>query len=48
MHHWIEKLDGFLSLNDKEILESGGNVSRKEMEQRVRQELARFNQGVIG
>lgn len=44
MRNWVEKLDGFLILNDKEILDNAGNVSRKEMEQRVREELARFNQ----
>jgi len=44
MKDWIVKLDGFLVLNDKEILDNAGNVSHKEMEQKVRQELEKFNQ----
>jgi hypothetical protein len=45
MEDWIRKLDGFLILNDKEILDNPGNVSRKDMEKKVRKELERFNQG---
>ncbi|MBI2483986.1 virulence RhuM family protein [Candidatus Uhrbacteria bacterium] len=44
MKDWIQKLDNFLTLNDKEILDDAGNVSRKDMELRVRSELERFNQ----
>jgi hypothetical protein len=44
MKDWIKKLDNFLILNEKEILENAGNVSRKDMEQKVREELAKFNQ----
>ena len=44
MKNWIEKLDGFLALNDKEILGDAGSISRKDMEQKVRGELERFNQ----
>lgn len=44
MKDWIKKLDGFLILNDKDILGNAGNISHKEMEQKVREELARFNQ----
>ena len=44
MKNWIEKLDGFLVLNDKEILENEGNIRRKDMEKKVRRELAKFNQ----
>lgn len=43
MKDWIGKLDAFLVLNDKEILNKSGNVSRKNMEQKVRLELERFN-----
>ena len=43
MKNWIKKLDDFLILNDKEILGDSGNVSRKNMEQKVRGELERFN-----
>jgi hypothetical protein len=48
MNNWLEKLDGFLILNDKEILDSPGSVSRKEMEARVREELEKFNQKFLG
>ena len=44
MKDWISKLDDFLILNDKEILANAGSVSRKDMEQKVRQELAKYNQ----
>ncbi|MFA6388462.1 MAG: RhuM family protein, partial [Patescibacteria group bacterium] len=44
MKNWLQKLDGFLILNDKEILGGSGNVSHKKMEQKVRKELALFNQ----
>ena len=43
MKDWIQKLDAFLVLNDKEILGNLGNVSRKGVEQKVRRELERFN-----
>jgi hypothetical protein len=44
MKDWLRKLDGFLILNEKEILGDSGNVSRKIMEQKVRKELEKFNQ----
>src|SRR3990167_6353544 len=44
MKDWVLKLDAFLELNDKEILDTPGNVSRKDMEEKVSQELAAFNQ----
>lgn len=47
MNDWIRKLDGFLILNDKEILDNSGSVSRHEMEQKVREELKRYNQKVL-
>lgn len=43
MNDWIQKLDAFLVLNDKEILDNSGKISRKDMEQKVRKELERFN-----
>jgi hypothetical protein len=43
MKNWIEKLDGFLALNDKEILKDAGNISHLEMEKRVMKELKKFN-----
>jgi len=44
MKDWIQKLDDFLILNEKEILQNAGNVSHLEMEKRVRDELAKYNQ----
>jgi hypothetical protein len=44
MKGWIQKLDGFLILNDKEILQNAGDVSRLEMEKKVRDELKKYNQ----
>ena len=44
MRDWVKKLDGFLILNDKEILSNNGSVSHQGMEERVRCELARYNQ----
>lgn len=44
MKNWIEKLDGFLVLNDKEILKNSGTVSHSDMEKTVRKELEKFNQ----
>ncbi|MDE2188705.1 MAG: virulence RhuM family protein, partial [Patescibacteria group bacterium] len=32
MEDWIKKLDDFLILNDKEILDNSGNISHKDME----------------
>ena len=48
MKDWIRKLDDFLILNDKEILDRAGSVSHKEMEQTVRRELEQFNQRRLG
>ncbi|MFH1170196.1 MAG: RhuM family protein [Candidatus Vogelbacteria bacterium] len=45
MKDWIRKLDGFLVLNEKKILQSSGNISHLEMEKKVREELERYNQG---
>jgi hypothetical protein len=44
MKNWIEKLDGFLVLNDKKILEHAGNVSHADMEQKVREQLRKYNE----
>jgi hypothetical protein len=43
MSDWLKKLDGFLILNEKEILTHAGKVSHKEMEAKVRKELEKFN-----
>lgn len=44
MKDWIFKLDSFLVLNDKKILENSGSVSHLEMEKVVRKQLKRYNQ----
>ncbi|MBU4347037.1 virulence RhuM family protein [Patescibacteria group bacterium] len=44
MKDWKQKLDGFLILNDKEILQNSGDISRLEMEKKVRDELEKYNQ----
>ena len=43
MKNWIEKLDNFLVLNDKEILQDAGGISRLEMEKKVREQLKKYN-----
>jgi hypothetical protein len=43
MKDWIVKLDSFLVLNDKKILDGAGGVSHKEMERKVRKELENYN-----
>ncbi|MCK4354925.1 virulence RhuM family protein [Candidatus Parcubacteria bacterium] len=43
MKNWIKKLDDFLILNDKEILQNAGNVSRLKMEKKVREQLEKYN-----
>ncbi len=45
MKNWLEKLDGFLILNDKKILENSGRVSHLEMEKIVRDRLKKYNEG---
>ena len=47
MENWIKKLDDFLVLNDKEILDHSGNVSHADIENKVRRELERFNRALV-
>ena len=42
MADWVTKLDDFLILNEKEVLQHSGKVSRKDMEAKVRQELEKY------
>lgn len=44
MKDWIHKLDGFLILNEKKILQSAGDISHLKMEKKVREELEKYNQ----
>jgi hypothetical protein len=43
MKDWNKKLDAFLVLNEKEILKNAGKVSRQAMEDKVRDELKKYN-----
>lgn len=43
MADWQKKLDDFLTLNEKEILMGRGNVSREDMEAKVRTALREYN-----
>ncbi len=43
MNDWLKKLDEFLVLNEKEILQHAGKVSHKEMEAKVRAELEKYS-----
>jgi len=44
MKDWISKLDGFLILNDKKILQNAGSISHLEMEKKVRKQLKKYNE----
>jgi hypothetical protein len=43
MKDWVLKLDSFLILNDKKILENAGKVSHVEMEEIIREQLKNYN-----
>ena len=47
MKDWVEKLDSFLVLNDKEILQNAGNISHLEMEKKVRKQLKKYNNKIL-
>lgn len=47
MKDWVSYLDNMLKANCLEILQSKGNVSHKEMEKIVQQEIAKFNSKII-
>ena len=44
MTNWTSKLDEFLVLNEKDILTTSGSISHEDMEVKVRDELAKYNQ----
>jgi len=44
MKDWIDKLDGFIIFNEKKLLDNAGSVSHENMEEKVRLELAKYNQ----
>ncbi len=43
MKDWIKKLDGFLSINDRDILKDTGKISHEMAEQQARDEYEKFN-----
>ncbi len=47
MKDWVQKLDDFLILNEKEILKTAGDVSHLEMEKTVRHELAKYSKNCL-
>lgn len=44
MQDWVNKLDGFLSLNDRDILTHAGKISHQMAKQAAEQEYAKFHQ----
>ena len=44
MKNWVEKLDAFLIFNEEKVLNNSGSVSHENMEEKVRLELAKYNQ----
>jgi hypothetical protein len=46
MKDWIEKLHGFLKLNDRDILENAGKISHKLAMQKAEMEYEKFNDAV--
>ena len=47
MKNWVEKLDAFLIFNEEKVLDNSGLVSHREMEEKVRLELAKYNQKLL-
>jgi len=43
MKNWIKKLDAFLSINDREILENAGKISHEVAKQIADEEYEKFN-----
>jgi hypothetical protein len=44
MADWVEKLHGFLTLNDREILRDAGKVSRNDAEKYALKEYKKFRE----
>ncbi len=42
MADWVKKLDELLKINDFEILQGKGKVSRKQMEEKVKAEMEKY------
>ena len=45
MKNWIEKLNGFLSLNDREILNNAGSISHELAKENAEREYDKFKEG---
>ena len=48
MRDWIKKLDEFIIFNEKKLLVDAGSISHRYMEEKVRLELAKYNQKKLG
>lgn len=46
MSDWVQKLDAFIRFNEKEVLTHAGEVSHVEMQHKVKNELAKYNERV--
>ena len=47
MKDWVKQLDEFLIFNKRQILTNSGSVSHHDMEEKVRVELAKYNQRLL-
>lgn len=48
MRDWVNKLNEFLIFNKEKVLNNAGAVSHDDMEEKVRLELAKYNQKMLG
>jgi len=48
MKDWVKQLDDFLIFNKRQVLTNSGSVSHHDMEEKVRVELAKYNQKLLG
>jgi hypothetical protein len=48
MKNWVNELNEFLIFNREKVLDNAGSVSHENMEEKVRQELAKYNQKLLG
>jgi hypothetical protein len=48
MRDWVKKLDEFIIFNEKKLLVDAGSISHRYMEEKVRVELAKYNQKKLG
>jgi hypothetical protein len=48
MRDWARKLDEFIVFNERQVLKHSGKVSNETMRQKVKEELAKYNQRLVG